>query len=189
MNYMIIVALLGKSGSGKTTLERTMEKLGYNRIISYTTRNKRDTEINGLDYHFVTEEQFKGLIEKNVLAEYAKYGGNYYGSPRPVGSLRNVIVIEPEGFKAIKKLYGKQVVGVYLDTPKELCEERVKQRLVDISIEDIDCIKARQDEDDKLFSSIEDEVDLVVDSTKNTNSIVAEIIRYVMENKFELLNK
>ena len=101
---MNIICILGRSGSGKSTIEKAIEQLGYNRIISYTTREARGNEQNGKDYHFVTHDQFNGLIKKGILMEYAEYNGNFYGAPKPVGSINNVIVVERNGYLKIKEM-------------------------------------------------------------------------------------
>lgn len=71
----------GPSGSGKTTLCRRLadeDEAHYS--ISCTTRPPREGEINGVDYHFLTREEFSQRIDANELLEYAEVHGNYYGT-------------------------------------------------------------------------------------------------------------
>ena len=83
----IIIILSSPSGAGKTTL---VKKIAFEKkyiiSISHTTRMPRTNEVNGKDYIFVNEEQFKNLINNKEFLEYAKVFENYYGSSR-----RNVI--------------------------------------------------------------------------------------------------
>ena len=174
---MRIVCILGRSGSGKSSLEAALEKLGYNRIISYTTREIRGNEENGREYHFVTTDEFKGLEEKGILMETAEYNGNFYGAPKPVGSINNVIVVERNGFLKIRELYGAQAVGVYVDTPEEIVNERIHGRN-DTSESDI---KKRYNEDNRIFEHIKDEVDIIIDGTQPINDSVAQILRYIRQ--------
>jgi hypothetical protein len=70
------------SGGGKTTLcKEVVRRLpGFEHGISYTTRKQRPAEVNGKDYHFVTEEQFMQMVENDEFVEYAFVHGNYYGT-------------------------------------------------------------------------------------------------------------
>ena len=80
----ILFILSGPSGVGKGTVRgRLFEKardLKYS--ISMTTREKRPGEIDGIDYFYKTEKEFKDLLEEKKLLEHAKYVNNYYGTPK-----------------------------------------------------------------------------------------------------------
>jgi guanylate kinase len=68
--------IIGHSGSGKTTIMRSIMS---NEIVSFTTRPKRPNEIDGIDYNFITLDQYNYLKSNNLLIESAEYAGNYYG--------------------------------------------------------------------------------------------------------------
>ena len=180
---MIIVCLLGKSGSGKSEIERRLEQLGFNRIISYTTRKIREEETNGVHYHFVNDEQFEQLIQKDILMEHAPYMGKQYGSPRPVGTVNNVVVVEPEGYRQIKKIYGRQVVGIYVDVDTEISKGRSLNRLNKPTEDDLAEIEGRVKEDNCIFNSIVDTVDVIVDGSKTIETSVAEILKFISNIK------
>ena len=78
----IPVVVSAPSGGGKTTLcRRLMEQLsGLEFFISHTTRAPRGQEKDGVDYHFVSESEFKKLIAEDKFLEWAEVHGNYYGS-------------------------------------------------------------------------------------------------------------
>ena len=59
MSDCVHIFLIGPQGSGKTTLAKELERRGYEQIIAYTTRPPRDNEIEGVDYHFVTDAEFE----------------------------------------------------------------------------------------------------------------------------------
>ena len=83
----IVVILSSPSGAGKTTLVKKLAQENNFKIsISYTTRKPRTNEVNGKDYFFISEKQFKKLINDHEFLEYAKVFENYYGS-----SKKNVI--------------------------------------------------------------------------------------------------
>lgn len=77
-----LIVLSGPSGVGKSTVisELLSERPGIHFSVSYTTRAPRVGEADGVNYNFVTREQFECMIERNELLEYAQYVGNYYGT-------------------------------------------------------------------------------------------------------------
>lgn len=77
-----LIVLSGPSGVGKSTVisELLSERPGIHFSVSYTTRAPRVGEADGVNYNFVTREQFECMIEHNELLEYAQYVGNYYGT-------------------------------------------------------------------------------------------------------------
>ena len=80
----MLVVLSGPSGSGKDTVlaELFKLKIGLVQSVSMTTRAPRNNEKNGVDYLFVDEEYFLSAITNGRMLEYAKYGVNYYGTPK-----------------------------------------------------------------------------------------------------------
>lgn len=77
MNTLFLIS--GPSGSGKTTIMRNVMQ---NEIVSFTTRAKRPGEVDDVDYHFITEEQFNDLQASDGLIESSTYSGNHYGVTR-----------------------------------------------------------------------------------------------------------
>ena len=77
--------LSAPSGAGKTTiLKKVMERVNNLAFsISHTTRAPRKGEKNGVDYHFVTVDEFQSMREKKLFLEWAEVHGNYYGTSRP----------------------------------------------------------------------------------------------------------
>ena len=171
---MILVAILGKSGSGKSTLEAALEKVGYNRMISYTTRDMREGEQNHREYHFINREQFQKLVDNGVIIEYAEYNGNLYGSARPIGTSKNVIVVEPDGLHKLKELYGNQVISIYMDIPDDEIERRLNIR------GNTPDRKARKLADIKKFSGIKDNVDLVLYQSDTPNTAIIKITNFAI---------
>ena len=78
----LLIVISGPSGVGKDTLIKRLLELDPNLrySVSYTTRQPRPNEIDGVDYSFVTREQFQELIEKGAFLEHATYNGNLYGT-------------------------------------------------------------------------------------------------------------
>ncbi|SMC08303.1 guanylate kinase [Nitratiruptor tergarcus] len=145
-----LLVLSGPSGSGKSTLIHTILQHIDNVYfsISTTTRAKREGEVDGRDYYFVSREQFEKEIAAGEFLEWANVHGNYYGtSIKPVkkaveaGKLV-LFDIDVQGFMSIKKSpFAKILTSVFITTPtmSELerrliargsdTEETIKKRL------------------------------------------------------------
>ncbi len=80
----MLIVLSGPSGVGKGTVRKALFDAGdtdFQYSISMTTRKPRDGERDGVDYFFVSKEQFEANIRDGEMLEYAKYVDNYYGTP------------------------------------------------------------------------------------------------------------
>jgi len=133
----IVVVLSSPSGAGKTTLvKKIAQENDFKISISYTTRKLRINEINGKDYFFVSEEEFKNLIKNNEFLEYAKVFENYYGSSKSqvfenLNKGENVIFdIDWQGTEQIKKqkLNYKLITFFILPPSKSELFNRLKNR-------------------------------------------------------------
>ena len=79
-----MVILSSPSGAGKTTITKKIQQKyqNFKISVSHTTRKPRTNEIDGVDYFFVSKNEFKNLIKKNEFYEYAKIFENYYGTTK-----------------------------------------------------------------------------------------------------------
>ena len=79
-----LIVVSGFSGSGKGTLMNEMMKRhdNYALSVSATTRKPRPGEVDGVSYFFVTDDEFRRMIDNNELIEYAGYVNHFYGTPR-----------------------------------------------------------------------------------------------------------
>ena len=110
-----MIVLVGESASGKSSIQNELVKTyGYKKVITYTTRPKRDYETAGNDYHFISEEEFLQLKEADYFIETACYNGWYYGTAKKdcdtnVDDFKNgyqdnkVIVLTPHGLRNLQK--------------------------------------------------------------------------------------
>lgn len=83
-NRGMLIVLSGPSGVGKGTVRKAIFDQDDNKFlysISMTTRKMREGEVDGVDYHFVSKEEFENEISTGGMLEYAKYVDNYYGTP------------------------------------------------------------------------------------------------------------
>ena len=110
-----MIVLIGASASGKTEVAKTLiAKKGFSKIVTYTTREIRPSEVNGVDYHFVTKEKFLELKNDNFFLETTTYNNNFYGTPKNDLGLTKVIILEPNGFKALKEINDPTIISFYI---------------------------------------------------------------------------
>ena len=119
-----ILVVSGPSGGGKTSLCKAMCE--QNNIfyfsVSTTTRQKRAGEVEGVDYHFVTKEQFLQDIEQNNFIEWAEVHGNFYGTSKiqiekELEKGKTVIVdIDVQGHMNIRKIFPTITSSVFITT-------------------------------------------------------------------------
>ena len=130
-----LVAISGPSGSGKGTVIKELYNLNeYKYSVSATTRKPRAGEIDGIDYYFITEDEFLKKISDGDMLEYVEYSGNHYGTLRePVERMLRkgysvILEIEIEGALNIKEKYPEAVM-VFLIPPTYIeLEKRLRER-------------------------------------------------------------
>ena len=132
-----LIILSSPSGAGKTTLVKKLSSLSNFEVsVSYTTRIPRINEINGKDYFFISEDDFKKLINKGELLEHAKVFNNYYGSSKKkvfkhLENGKNVLFdIDWQGTDQIKKkdLKFKLITFFILPPSKKTLLNRLAER-------------------------------------------------------------
>lgn len=129
----MIVVLVGPSCSGKSTCVKLINS--KNKLITCTTRSPRENEINGIDYIFVSQQQFNKLKKLDMLFETNKFGNHWYGLPKD--QIENAlkkpdenffVILNPDGALKLKKEYPKDVIIVYFYASKETVKNRLKSR-------------------------------------------------------------
>jgi len=129
------IVLSSPSGAGKTTITKKLSQK-YPNIkvsISHTTRKPRSNEIDGVDYHFVNQEEFKKLIKKGNFYEYAKIFDNYYGTSKDsVIKLHEkdydvVFDIDWQGTKQLSQYKELNLIKIFILPPDK---QELKKRLI-----------------------------------------------------------
>ena len=132
----MLVVLSAPSGCGKDTVFKELCKRRGDIVksVSATTRLPRENEVNGVDYYFKTEEEFKRLLNSKGLLEYTVYNGCYYGTPvEGVNKAINdgkicFLIIEVEGGQNIMRLRPDCVPIFLLPPDFEVLRERLEKR-------------------------------------------------------------
>lgn len=176
---MKIIVLLGKCASGKTTIRNMLFEKGYKKVVTCTTRPKRAGEVNGVDYFFLTDEEFNKKLTAGDMLESINFNGYQYGTDKNTlkSDDKYIIVLDPEGYKNLKaKLGAKVVFSIYIVVKDNVREQRILNR----DGLNYDVTK-RYEADEAVFNGIEGIVDFTVENYDLTNSVnlVEEIIEKI----------
>ena len=155
-----MIVLVGESASGKTSIEKYLvDNYDYKKVVSYTTRQPRSGEIDGVDYHFIDTEKFLKLKVEGFFAETAIYNNWYYGTAKEDCTDDKIAVLTPHGLRQISKINDINVISFYISVPR-------RDRLIKI-LQRGDSIEEsyrRNLSDVGQFDGIEDEVDYIINN-------------------------
>ena len=146
-----LIVVSGPSGVGKTTVvERLLAEptLRLRRAVTATTREPREGETNGTDYHFWSADEFRRAIDDERMLEWAVvFGRDFYGTPRAevdeyrAKGIGVVLVIDVQGAERVREKLPDEHLSVFIDPPsleelearlrgrKDMPEERIQRRL------------------------------------------------------------
>lgn len=173
-----MIILIGESASGKSSIEKYLvDNYGYKKITSYTTRAPRDGEIDGVDYHFVSESEFRRLAMQGFFAEKAVYNNWHYGVAKEDCTDDKVAVLTPHGLRQVSKIDSINAVSIYINVPRRDRLIKILQRG-----DNIEESYRRNLSDVGMFDGVEDEVDFVIknDGYKySVDTMAKEVLRCV----------
>ncbi len=158
MNKIILV---GKAAAGKDHMRKILEGRGFNYGVSYTTRPKREGEIDGEDYYFMEDSEFQEGINNGIWYEYVPFNGWYYGTTKKQFLENcNLFIMTPKGISHIDPVERKNCTIIYLDISDDIREKRLRNR-GDLN----DKIERRMEADRIDFENFED-YDLIINNSK-----------------------
>ncbi|MBQ9087132.1 MAG: guanylate kinase [Clostridia bacterium] len=135
MNKGLMIVISGPAGSGKGTVNAHLLRTGdFAFSVSATTRAPRPGEIDGVNYHYITREEFLRRIESGDMLEYTQYCGNYYGTPlKEAEEVLNtgkhlILEIEVEGARNVKARYPDALLILLLPPSFAVQEQRLRGR-------------------------------------------------------------
>ncbi len=181
----MLIVLSGPSGVGKDSVLKLIlkERKDLRLSISYTTRLPRSGEVDGVDYHFVSKQEFEKLIDNGEMLEYATYCGNYYGTrsfeiDKELESGNSVILeIEVQGARQVIKKR-KDAVSIFI-VPSSV--EELKNRLIGRGLDSEEIIKNRILVAEKEILSATDYNYIVVNDKL---SVCAEDISKIIDSEY-----
>lgn len=178
-----MIILCGASASGKTEVAKYLQKeCNIKKAVTNTTRNMRVNEKDGVDYYFLSKEEFFKLKDNDLLVEYTEYNGNYYGCSKKEVRDDKVVILEPSGVNSFLKLNDPHIVIFYLETSKEIRKSRMISRG-----DDLEFVNKRLELDDHHFDKNKFSFPYIL---INTDSISIEDIGHkIMDEYNKILNK
>ena len=177
-----ILVVSGPSGCGKSSLLNKILEGNENIYfsISTTTRDIREGEREGVNYYYVSKEEFEKDIDEGLFLEWAEVHGNYYGtSLKPVNeALKSgklvIFDIDVQGHRIVKEKFSDKLTSLFITTPSA---KELKDRLINRGTDSIETIEKRVQNSLKEMDSI-DEYDLLLvnDDFDNTLKSFQEIV-------------
>ena len=186
----IMVILSSPSGAGKTTITKKIQQKyqTFKISVSHTTRKPRPNEVDGVDYYFVSHENFKKFIEEKKFYEYAKIFDNYYGTLKKnldENIKHNDIIfdIDWQGTNQLSVNKKLKLLKIYLIADNK---EELKKRLIKRN-------QNSKEEIDLRFKSFEEDIrhwndyDYIV-INKNLDTCFKQIEEIIKINKIKFIN-
>lgn len=182
------IIIFGKTASGKSRIVDELVKRGYKKIVTTTTRPARKGEIDGVDYNFISEEEFEQFINTRYFAEWKKYdtaeGVWYYGSPLDEISRsdnKSIVILTPDGYRDIKDELDDHI-AIYIYANNKTIRSRLSNR--GDKKEEAD---RRIKQDNKDFKDAEFLADRIFynNEDKNIGDLVDEICKYLKTREEE----
>lgn len=160
-----MIILIGPSASGKTEIAKYLiSKYSFKKFVTTTTRKPRVGEINDVDYHFISKGKFEELVNNNKFIEYVNYNDNFYGTTLEEIDDHKVLILEPKGLIAFKKINNPKIISFYIDANSETRKERMILRQDDPQ----DIIK-RLKNDDTYFEDAKKEASFIIENNNDTS--------------------
>mgnify|MGYP003301155888 CR=1 FL=1 len=166
-----MIILCGPSASGKTEVAKLLaSKYNIKKAVTNTTRPIRINEVNHVDYHFTSKEEFLELASKDYFVETACYNNNYYGCAKNEVADNKAVILEPQGVANFLKLNDPHIVVfvlmcsevtrynrmVYRGDLPESIEERIRNDRIAFSNDKLSFADYTIDTDDKTLMEITD---------------------------------
>ncbi|EKD84808.1 MAG: hypothetical protein ACD_38C00156G0004 [uncultured bacterium] len=190
-----LIVLTGKTTSGKDTVASKLQQKFPNlkKILTTTSRPPRNSETNGIDYDFLSEDKFKQKITEGDFIEHVEYGGNLYGTqkcqiannlghdliwridPSRAGKVREFIKDSFDQSRADDLL--KRIVVIYLTVSDEVVLERLKKRGISQAE-----INHRMQEDKLFWEQYQDNYDFVIENIPGKLKETVDKIVKILEN-------
>jgi len=151
------IFITGCACSGKDYLIKKFENRGYTFGVYYTTRPKREGEIEGVDYHYISVEYFIKLIDENKLKEYTLHNNWYYGLSSEEFDNKDVFIISMKSYLKYSKEDLDKIFKIFLDINEDVRRNRLEKRN---DVDDVDRRLSSDREDLNLINK--EDFDLVI---------------------------
>ena len=165
----ILFVIAAPSGTGKTTLvsaliERVSQQCLLEKVITYTSKTPRINEVCGIDYHFISENEFKIKIEQQFFLEWSDVYGAYYGCSKEIlaqieQGRSYILILDRKGAKSVKESYPNAVLIWLIPPSLEELAQRLHKRATDLPEHinrrlDLAHVELEQERSEKLFDYV-----------------------------------
>lgn len=167
------VILIGPGASGKDFLKHELEQKGFKCSVSYTTRPPRPGEVEGVNYYYISEDKFLGMINNNEFREWNKFADKwYYGTSKKHFAAANLFIMTPSGVRALTLEEREESLVIYIDAPEDVRRSRLMSR------KDADDPERRLATDRKDFEGFVNFDWHITDPEFSTDKIYERILEY-----------
>jgi guanylate kinase len=149
------IILVGSGGCGKDTLKERLKDKQHTVEVSFTTRPPRKGEVDGVAYHFVTEEKFLQMVANQEFLQHKSFNGWLYGTSKKEWEEKNVFILTPEGLASLTPQQRDEAFIIYIKIDENIRRGRLMQR------NDADTIERRLQADREQFDGF-DNYDLII---------------------------
>lgn len=126
---MFMIILVGASASGKTEIAKILySKYKMVKAVTHTTRPQRKKEVNGVDYFFVSKDEFLKLAEERAFVETTEYNNHFYGCTKAQIAENKVVIVDPNGLRAFLALNNKKIITFLISSDEGTRYERMLKR-------------------------------------------------------------
>mgnify|MGYP001344399769 CR=1 FL=1 len=186
----IMLILSSPSGAGKTTITKKIQQKyhSFKISVSHTTRRPRSNEIDGIDYHFISQDEFKNLIKEDQFYEYAEIFDNYYGTLKKnvdeLSKTNDIIFdIDWQGTKQLSKYKNLNLIKIYLIPPNKT---ELKDRLIKRNQNSSEEVKRRFNAFDEDIKHWKDYDYILIN--ENLENCYKQIERIIASKKQEIIS-
>jgi len=181
----IMVILSSPSGAGKTTITKKIQQKyqSFKISVSHTTRMPRTNEVDGVDYNFISKDEFKRLVDANEFYEHAKIFENYYGTHKEtinkLSKTNDIIFdIDWQGTKQLSNFKELKLIKIFLIPPNK---KELKKRLIKRNQNTIEEVEKRFQAFDKDVKKWKDYDYVLIN--KNLDNCYKQIEKIVTSHK------
>lgn len=179
-----MIVLTGPSASGKTaTCLYLQSHFGIRKVVTHTTRPMREGERNGVDYHFVTEEEFREMEKEGLFIETVFYNGYHYGTSKKEVRIDKCLAVEFSGAKVYKGLQDPRIVLFFLKADEKRRRERMAERG-----DAPEKILSRLENDRQVFR-LDEKIESLIDGIIDTESHSLEEVSAIVYKRYQEILK
>ena len=185
----IMVILSSPSGAGKTTITKKIQQKyqSFKISVSHTTRMPRTNEVDGVDYNFISKDEFKMLVDANEFYEHAKIFENYYGTHKEtinkLSKTNDIIFdIDWQGTKQLSNFKELKLIKIFLIPPNK---KELKKRLIKRNQNTIEEVEKRFQAFDKDVKKWKDYDYVLIN--KNLDNCYKQIEKIVTSHKNDVI--